>query len=138
MVPVKGRTCFPEHTGVWIDGVVVPISEVGRERVVPGSPFGYVEKIDEHEGAFECRDVLLDSGCRISVVDSHCFMLDSGRWIAAQDLRAGQRLKTIIGTVGIKSVTIRPTPYKGKVYNLKIGNSDQYAIGKDGVIVRDY
>ena len=105
---------------------------------MPTLPVGHVERIEEHEGAFECRDILLDSGNRISVVDSHCFMLDCGRWIAAQDLRAGQRLKTITDTVGIKSVTIRPTPYKGKVYNLKISNSDQYAVGKDGVIVRDY
>jgi len=134
----KGRTCFPGEVGVWMNGAVVTISEVGRRWDVSGAPFGYVERTDEHEGVFECRDVLLDSGCRISVVDSHCFMLDSGRWIAAQDLRAGQRLKTITGTVGIKSVTLRPTPYKGKVYNLKVSNSDRYAIGKDGVIVRDY
>jgi len=131
--PVKGRACFPGETGVWVDGEFVPISRVARGRTV-----GHVERIEEHEGVFECQDILLDSGNRISVVDSHCFMLDCGRWIAAQDLRAGQRLKTITGTVGIKSVTIRPTPYNGKVYNLKISDSDRYAIGKDGVIVRDY
>jgi len=136
--PVKGRACFTSETEVWVDGAVVPISQVGRGWDVPGAPFGYVERFEEHEGAFECRDVLLDSGNRISVVDSHCFMLDCGRWTAAQDLRAGQRLKTITGAVGIKSVTIRPTPYTGKVYNLKISNSDRYAVGKDGVIVRDY
>jgi hypothetical protein len=134
----KGRTCFPGETDVWANGAVVPISEVSRGREEPGVPFGCLERIDEHEGAFECRDILFDSGNRISVVDSHCFMLDSGRWIAAQDLRAGQRLKTMTGTVGIKTVTLRPTPYKGKVYNLKINNSDRYAVGKDGVIVRDY
>ena len=65
-------------------------------------------------------------------------MLDSGKWIAAQDLKSGLRLKTLNGTVGIKSVTIRETPYIGKVYNLKVRNSDQYAAGRDGVIVRDY
>ena len=136
--PSKGRACFPGETDVWANGAVVPISEVGRGRGVQRAPLEYVERIDEHEGTFECRDILLDSGNRISVVDSHCFMLDSGRWIAAQDLRAGQRLKTMTGTVGIKRVTIRPTPYVGKVYNLKISNSDRYAVGKDGVIVRDY
>jgi hypothetical protein len=134
----KGRACFPGETEVWVNEAVVPISEVGRGRSVSETSFGYVERIDEHEGVFECRDILLDGGFRISVVDSHCFMLDCGRWIAAQDLRAGQRLKTITGTVGIKSVTTRPAPYEGKVYNLKISNSDRYAIGKDGVIVRDY
>jgi len=143
--PPKGRACFPGQTSVWLDEAVVPISRVARghavdhlARAAPGIPFGIVERIEEHEGAFECRDISLESGNRISVVDSHCFMLDCGRWIAAQDLRAGQRLKTITGTVGIKSVTIRPTPYTGKVYNLKISNSDRYAVGKDGVIVRDY
>jgi len=134
----KGRTCFTAETEVWEDGTLVPVSEVGQGRDVSAVPSGYVERVEEHEGAFECRDVLLDSGNRISVVDSHCFMLDYGRWIAAQDLRAGQRLQTVTGTVGIKSVTIRPTPYVGKVYNLKINSSDRYAIGKDGVIVRDY
>ena len=143
--PPKGRACFPSETGVWVNGAVVPISKVVRgravgklTRAVPAAPFGHVQQIEEHEGAFECRDILLDTGNRISVVDAHCFMLDSGKWIAAQDLRDCLRLKTIDGTVAIKSVTIRPTPYVGKVYNLKISNSERYMVGKDGVIVRDY
>jgi len=65
-------------------------------------------------------------------------MLDSGQWIAAQDLRSGLRLKTFNGTVGIKSVAIRATPFVGKVYNLKIKGADQYFAGKDRLIVRDY
>lgn len=143
--PGKGRACFPGQTGVWVDGAVVPISEVGRRRavrhiahVVPTVPLGHVERIEEHEGVFECRDILLDSGNGVSVVDGHCFLLDSGKWIAAQDLEDGLRLKTLDGTVGIKSVTTRATPYIGKVYNLKIANSDRYPVGKDGTIVRDY
>jgi formylglycine-generating enzyme required for sulfatase activity len=134
----KGRTCFPGETEVWENGAVVLISEVGRGRGIPGTPYGSIERIDEHEGAFECRDILLDSGNRISVVDSHCFMLDSGKWIAAQDLRAGLRLRTLNGTVGIKSVRTRKKPYIGKVYNLKISHSDRYLVGRDGVIVRDH
>ncbi|MHC4368260.1 MAG: SUMF1/EgtB/PvdO family nonheme iron enzyme, partial [Planctomycetota bacterium] len=136
--PPKGRACFPGETGVWVRGAVVPISQVAQGWGVRATAFGYVKRIDEHEGTFECRDILLDSGNRISVVDSHCFMLDSEKWIAAQDLRAGLRLRTMNGAVGIKRVTIRTTPYIGKVYNLKIGNSDRYMVGKDGVIVRDY
>ncbi len=145
MAPPKGRACFPGETGVWINGAIVPISNVARgqtvgtlTRAVPAVPFGLVYRIEEHEGAFECRDIVLDSGNLISVVDAHCFMLDSGKWIAVHDLRAGQRLKTIAGTVAIKSVTTRATPYVGKVYNLKIADSDRYTVGKDGVIVRDY
>ena len=100
--------------------------------------FGEIEKIEEHEGVFECRDIVLDNGNRISVVDAHCFMLDSRQWIAAQDLRCGLRLKTLDGTVSIKSVAVRATPFVGKVYNLKIKNSEWYMVGKDGIIVRDY
>ncbi len=102
------------------------------------APFGQIERLEEHEGTFECRDIVLDNGNRISVIDAHCFMLDSGRWIAAQNLRNVLRLKTLNGTVGIKSVTTRTTPFVGKVYNLKVKSSDHYMVGKEGVIVRDY
>jgi hypothetical protein len=81
---------------------------------------------------------VLESGNRIGVVGAHFFMLDSGQWIAAQDLTSGLRLKTLTGTVGVKSVTTRAVPYTGKVYNLKVQSSDQYMVGKDAVIVRDY
>jgi hypothetical protein len=81
---------------------------------------------------------VLESGNSIGVVDAHCFMLDSGKWIAAQNLKSGLRLKTQTGTAVIKSVTKRTVPYTGKVYNLKVKNSDQYIVGKDMVIVRDY
>jgi formylglycine-generating enzyme required for sulfatase activity len=134
--PPKGRTCFPAETDVWVNGVIVPISTV--VSAIPIVPFGHIEKVEEHEGTFECCDILLENGNRVGVVDAHCFMLDSGKWIAAQDLRSGQRLKTLNGNVTIKSVTIREKPYVGKVYNLKIQNSDRYMVGKDGVIVRDY
>ncbi len=134
--PPKGRACFPAGTDVWVNGEIVPISTV--VQAVPTLPFGHIEKVEEHEGTFECRDILLDNGNRISVVDAHYFMLVSGQWIPAQDLRSGQRLKTLNGAVTIQSVTIREKPYVGNVYNLKIRNSDQYMVGKDGVIVRDY
>ena len=143
--PLKGRACFPTETDVWINGTVVKISDVARGQTVgkhgcavPTAAFGQIEDIEEHTGTFECRDIVLDSGNRISVIDAHCFMLDTGKWIAAQDLRSGMRLKTLNGTVRIKSVTTRATPFVGKVYNLKIQSSDRYMVGKDGVIVRDY
>jgi len=143
--PPKGRACFPANTHVWVNGTVVQISKVARGQtvgksgcVVSTSPLEQIEKIEEHVGIFECRDIVLENGNRISVVDAHCFMLDSGQWIAAQDLRNGLRLKTLNGAVTIKSVTTRTTPFVGKVYNLKVKGSDQYMVGKDGVIVRDY
>jgi hypothetical protein len=143
--PPKGRACFLGDTSVWIDGTLVQISKVAMGQTVgellcamPTTCLEQVEKVQEHEGTFECRDVVLESGNRISVVGAHCFMLDSGQWIAAQNLISGLRLKTMTDTVGIKSVTKRAVPYTGKVYNLKVRSSDQYMVGKDAVIVRDY
>ena len=143
--PPKGRGCFPANTDVWVNGALVQISKVAREwtvgyiaLAVPTAHFGHVEKIEEHVGIFECRDIVLENGNCISVVDAHCFMLDSGRWVASPDLRNGLRLKTLNGAVSIKSVTTRVMPFVGKVYNLKVKNSDRYLVGKDSVIVRDY
>ncbi len=138
--PPKGRACFVAETPVWVDAKLVQISKVTAGQTV-GKKFcgsSSLEQVQEHEGTFECRDIALESGNTISVVDAHCFMLDSGRWIAAQNLTSGLRLKTLTGTVGIKSVTKRAVPYTGKVYNLKVKSSDQYMVGKDVVIVRDY
>jgi prepilin-type N-terminal cleavage/methylation domain-containing protein len=125
----KGRTCFVAETPVWADGQFVKISNVTAS---------WVEEIQAHEGTFDVRDVVLETGACISVVDAHKFMLDSGKWIAAQDLTSGLKLKTQDGTVTIKSVTLRSTPYTGTVYNLKVKDSNQYMVGKDKVIVRDW
>jgi prepilin-type N-terminal cleavage/methylation domain-containing protein/prepilin-type processing-associated H-X9-DG protein len=141
--PPKGRTCFTAETQVWVDGSLVQISKVttgqtvGKTKCLAGAT-EQIEAVQEHEGTFECRDIALENGNTISVVDSHCFMLDNGQWIAAQDLKAGLKLKSSNGPVGIKSVTMRSQPYVGKVYNLKIRNSDQYMVGNDGVFVRDF
>jgi prepilin-type N-terminal cleavage/methylation domain-containing protein len=126
--PNKGRACFVADTPAMVNGKNIQIS-----KVTAGKTIGSVE---EHEGTFVCRDIVLDSGNTISVVDAHCFMLDSGQWVAAQDLISSFRLKTLTGTVGIKSITTRS--YTGKVYNLKIQGSDQYMVGEDSVIVRDF
>ena len=141
----KGRPCFLAHTPVWVDGMLVQIADAVSGQKVGKlhcagivAPLKRIEKVQEHEGAFECRDVVLENGNCISVVAAHCFMLDSGRWIAAQDLRTGLRLKTPTGNIGIRSVTKRALPFVGKVYNLKVRNGEQYLVGRDGVIVRDW
>jgi len=141
--PPKGRACFLGDTSVWVDGMLVQISKVAAGQTAAkvaclATTTMQIEKLEEHEGTFECRDIVLESGNHISVVDAHCFMLDSGQWIAAQDLRSDLRLKTLSGTVGIKSVATRAVPFVGKVYNLKIKGADRYFVGKDRVIVRDY
>jgi prepilin-type N-terminal cleavage/methylation domain-containing protein len=141
----KGRTCFPADTPVWVNGVLMQISEAIPEQTV--GKFGctvalaglkQIEKVQEHEGTFECRDIVLENGNLISVVDTHCFMLDSGRWVAAPDLRSGHRLKSLDGSIEIKSVVKRAVPFVGKVYNLKVKNGGQYLVGEDGVVVRDW
>jgi len=143
--PPKDRACFLAETPVWVDGMIVPISKVVAGQAVRkplcttlGPWPDLVEEVQEHTGTFECRDIVLESGNHISVVGAHCFMLATGEWIAAQDLKSGLSLRTVQGTVRIKSVTVRSTPYTGKVYNLKIKNSDEYIVGRDAVIVRDY
>jgi len=135
--PAKGRACFLAETPVWINETPVRISMVNTGQMINTLALTTVEKLEEHVGAFECRDIVLDSGNRISVVESHLFMLESGQWIPAQKLSSGLQLKTMNGTVGVKSVTVRALPYVGKVYNVKVANSDQYMVGEDAVIVRD-
>ena len=121
-----------------ISGVVADQTVCRHPHATMASCLKNVEKVQEHTGTFECRDIVLESGNRIGVVGAHCFMLASGEWIAAQDLTNGLSLRTLKGTVRVKSVTVRAVPYAGKVYNLKIKNSDKYIVGRGAVIVRDY
>ena len=126
--PPKGRACFLPETLALVDGKLTQIRNVTASRII--------DSVQEHEGTFVCRDIILETGNIISVVDAHCFMTDAGQWIAAQNLTTSLRLKTLTGTVGIKSIKTRS--YTGKVYNLKIVGSDRYMVGKDSVIVRDH
>ena len=87
---------------------------------------------------FECRNVILENGNSISVVESHYFLLESGMWISSQNLKSGMKLKTMNGSIAIKSVKKREMPYVGKVYNVKVSGTHQYMVGEDAVIVRDY
>ena len=149
--PPKGRACFTGETGVWVDGTLVSISSVGLRRNVgridgatiknsslPLPYLGKVQELQEHAGVFECYDVLLQSGNRIGVAERHYFLTESGDWVAVQNLNTATKLQTPKGPIGIVSVTKRPMPYAGKVYNLKVEGSDRYLVGKDAVIVRDY
>jgi hypothetical protein len=138
VAPPKGRGCFLADTPVWVNGALVKISEAVAGQAVNCLATASLEKLEEHEGSFECRDITLENGNSISVVCAHCFMLDSGQWVAAQNLESGMKLKSLNGTVTIKSVVTRTMPFVGKVYNLKVSGSDQYMVGKDGVVVRDF
>jgi hypothetical protein len=138
--PPPGKTrCFLPDTPVWVDGALVPISKVAAGGTVGKVRcLGQIEKLEEHEGRWEYREITLESGNSTSVVDAHRFMLDSGQWVAAQNLRSGMKLKSLSGAVTIKSVVTRTMPCVGKVYNIKVSDSDKYLVGKEGVVVRDY
>jgi hypothetical protein len=137
--PPKGRTCFTADTGVWIDGNLVPISKAAQGQINCGvKSLGEIQEVQEHNGTFTCYDVLLESGNCIGVAENHYFLAESGRWLSLKQLKTGIKLKTSKGSIGVTSVTKRPVPYIGKVYNLNIAGSDRYLIGKDAVVVRDY
>ncbi|MBN2592283.1 MAG: hypothetical protein JXA81_02160, partial [Sedimentisphaerales bacterium] len=148
------RLCFPAETLVWVDGALVQIS-----KVVPGQkvqkPLSFrtltslsdkvcsreifdVTEHDESEGPWQCHDVVLETGNLISVADTHYFLLDSGQWAAVQELTSGSKLVSLEGPVTVKFVVRRALPCVGKVYNLKVMNSEQYLVGKDGIVVRDW
>jgi prepilin-type N-terminal cleavage/methylation domain-containing protein len=132
----KGPRCFPADTLVWVDGSVVQISQVAQGQKI--STLEPIERVEEHEGTFDCYDVVLETGDCISVAGSHLFLLDSQRWVPVQYLKAGFKLMSLKGPVGISSVSKRATPLVGKVYNLKIKDSERYCVGRDGLIVRDW
>lgn len=141
--PPKGRGCFLADMPVWVDRELVQISKVAAGRTIGKltcltNTSVQIEKLEEHEGTFACYDVLLESGNSVGVAENHYFMAKSGQWISLLNLKAGSRLLTSNGSIGIIRVTKRAVPYIGKVYNLKVEGSDRYLIGKDAVIVRDY
>ena len=150
----KGRACFPGETLVWVDGVPVQISAVVAGQMV-SKPLNartvpmlqqsvcsrQIEGIDVHdesEGAWTRYDVVLETGNRITVANSHYFLTESGRWASVQQLSCGMRLLCLEGPIGIKSVIKSAVPCVGKIYNLKVRNGEKYLVGKDGVIVRDW
>ena len=47
-------------------------------------------------------------------------------------------LLTMTISPNIKTIEIRMMPRVGKVYNMKVSGSDEYMVGQDGVVVRDY
>ena len=145
--PPKPRACFPADTLVRANGALVPISEV-----VPGQKVNTycsmsipaysteVEQVREHEGTYDCYDVVLATGGIITVADEHYFLVDAGceQWLSVHDLKPGSVLKSLSGPVRVTAVVKRPVPITGKVYNLKIKDSDRYFVGRDAITVRDY
>ncbi|MHC4169512.1 MAG: Hint domain-containing protein [Planctomycetota bacterium] len=135
----KGRACFTGDTLVWIGGNLIPISSAVPGQVIRcGDDQNDVEEVQVHNGVFTCYDIVLETGNCIAVAECHYFMTISGRWVALHNVKAGTRLKTSKGDVGVTSLRKRPRPYAGRVFNLKMKGSDRYLVGKDTVVVRDY
>jgi prepilin-type N-terminal cleavage/methylation domain-containing protein/prepilin-type processing-associated H-X9-DG protein len=139
----KQFVCFPADTLVWVDGSLTQISKGVADQLVgklgcPAASLEQIETVQEHEGIYECRDIVLENGKCISVVDTHLFLIDSGQWVTAPNLRSSLKLQSLNGPIAIKCVVKRAMPLVGKVYNLKIKDSDRYFVGSDAVIVRDY
>jgi prepilin-type N-terminal cleavage/methylation domain-containing protein len=150
----KPRGCFPADTLVWIDGAPIQIARVVAGQMVD-KPLNarmvaclqqavcsrQIEGIDVHdesEGTWTRYDVVLETGNCISVADSHYFLLDSGRWALVHELTSGSKVVSLEGPVVVDRVVKRALPCIGKVYNLKIKNSERYLVGKDGIVVRDW
>lgn len=132
--PKVGR-CFLANTPVWTSNGFVEIANVTAGQVVGKGVSVEMLQIHEEKTSL-CYDITLSSGECISVVDDHLFMIGSGLWVSAPNLRSGMTLKTQNGSVKISDITSRE--FTGKVYNLKVKDSERYMVGKDMVIVRDW
>jgi hypothetical protein len=132
----KGRACFIGQTPAWIDGKSIHISKAQIGQSI--NSLSEIEEVQAHQGTFVLYDILLESGNSITVAENHIFMTDTGMWCSLHNLKASMKLKTANGSVEIKSITKQQEPFTGKVYNLKIKDSDTYMVGQDNIIVRDY
>ena len=141
--PPKGRACFPADTLVWVDGKLVQISKVIAGQKVgkldsAGSASSLIEGIEEHgEGLNDCYEMVLESGNSIIIVHSHYFLTVSGKWMAVEELTSGMKLQSLKGPITITSVVKRTMPFMGKSYNLMLKGTEQYFVGKDGVVALD-
>ena len=148
------RRCFPVDALVWIDGALVQISKVipgqivhkplanqsdsSLQKTVCSHEIESIIEHDETEGSWQQYDIVLENGNCISVAEVHFFLLDSGLWASVQELKSGSKLVSLEGSVIVDRVVKRALPRIGKVYNLKVRNSDRYLVGKDGIVVRDW
>ncbi|HUT46622.1 MAG TPA: hypothetical protein VMX36_10090, partial [Sedimentisphaerales bacterium] len=148
------RLCFPADTLVWVDGALVQISKVipgqmvqkplsfrtlaSQSRAVCSHEIYEITEHDESERQWQRYDIVLETGNLISVADTHFFLLDSGQWAPVQELTSGSKLVSLEGPVVVGRVVKRALPCVGKVYNLKVNNSERYLVGKDGIVVRDW
>ncbi len=72
----------------------------------------------------------------IGVTPTHPFWSVSRQdWVAAGDLRIGERLETMDGTTVVESIVRRPEPET--VYNIEVEGDHVYRVGESGVLVHN-
>ena len=146
-----GPGCFPADTPVWIDGEQVQISKVAAGQKVGSLDATHaesclkkpdclkeIESILEYQGSYDYYNIVLENGNRINVVHSHYFLTASDQWVLVENLKVGSKLKSLKGTISIKTISKREVPFTDRFYNLKIKGGDRYFVGKDGVTVRGH
>ena len=143
--------CFPADTPVWIDGAQVQISKVAAGQKVGRLDatdavscfekpvcLKEIESVLEYQGTYDYYNIVLETGNRINVVNTHYFLTASDQWVLVENLKVGSKLQSLKGSISIKTITKREVPFTGKLYNLKIKGGDRYFVGKDGVAVRGH
>ena len=143
--------CFPADTPVWVDGAQVQISKVAAGQKVgrldatdaasclqKPACLKEIESIHVYQGTYDYYDIVLETGNRINVVNTHYFLIASDRWVLVQNLKVGSKLQSLKGPISIKTISKREEPFTDKLYNLEIKGGDRYFVGKDGLAVRGY
>ena len=65
----------------------------------------------------------------------HRFWKSGKGWVMARDLKAGDRLRMVGGTVPIESIETDQTQ---PVYNLDVADNRDFFVGKKGLLVHDF
>ena len=97
-----------------------------------------IESVLEYQGTYDYYNIVLETGNRINVVNTHYFLTASDRWVLVENLKVGSKLQSLNGPISIKTITKRDVPFTGRLYDLKIKGGDRYFVGKDGVAVRGH
>lgn len=76
----------------------------------------------------------LESGESIVATEIHRFWLAGQGWKMTRELKPGDRLRVLGGTVAVLAVAREP---QQRVYNLEVADKSDFFVGKRGVLVHD-
>jgi hypothetical protein len=72
----------------------------------------------------------------LGVTGTHSFWsVDRNDWVSASDLKIGETLKTLTGTIVVESMTQREETET--VYNIEVETDHVYRVGDSGVLVHN-